>query len=251
VRLWVDTDVGDDPDDAIALLCAAGHPDLELVGVSTVDGDHARRVRIARSLVDAPVHPGDAPDLPDAFAAAVPEALLAIGPLTNVAALIGRVRLPPVTLMGGLFDPVRHWGATKEIEHNFGRDPQAAATVLGSVEPLVVPLDVTVSMCLDGETLPRLLAAAPILEAPVEAFLASQRDVGVLVEDRTVCLHDPLALLAIVDPGLMRVEDRSVRVEPDGRLVAAAGGAPCRVVLDADVPRALGTVLGLVARNVG
>jgi inosine-uridine nucleoside N-ribohydrolase len=54
LRVWVDTDVGDDPDDAIALLCAVGHPGIDLVGVSTVDGDHDRRVRAARALVDAP-----------------------------------------------------------------------------------------------------------------------------------------------------------------------------------------------------
>src|ERR1700704_5937201 len=87
VRLWIDTDVGDDPDDAIALLCATAHSDVVLVGVSTVDGDHPRRVRIARTLVDAPVHGGDDPALAELFRAAAPDALLAIGPLTNVAAL--------------------------------------------------------------------------------------------------------------------------------------------------------------------
>ena len=63
MRLWIDTDVGGDPDDAIALLCAAAHPAVDLVGVSTVDGDHERRVGVARSLVEAPVHRGDDPRL--------------------------------------------------------------------------------------------------------------------------------------------------------------------------------------------
>ena len=43
MRLWVDTDIGDNPDDTIALWCAAHSPDVELVGVSTVDGDVALR----------------------------------------------------------------------------------------------------------------------------------------------------------------------------------------------------------------
>ena len=43
VRLWIDTDIGDNPDDAVALLCAAAHPDVELVGVSTTGG----RTRVA------------------------------------------------------------------------------------------------------------------------------------------------------------------------------------------------------------
>ena len=58
MRLWIDTDVGTNLDDAVALLCAAGHRDVELVGVSTVDGDTEWRAEIARTLVDVPVVPG-------------------------------------------------------------------------------------------------------------------------------------------------------------------------------------------------
>ena len=58
MRLWIDTDVGTNPDDAVALLCAAAHSDVDLVGVSTVDGDTEWRAEIGRTLVDAPVVPG-------------------------------------------------------------------------------------------------------------------------------------------------------------------------------------------------
>ena len=54
MRLWIDTDVGTNPDDAVALLCAAGHRDVDLVGVSTVDGDTEWRAEIARSLLADP-----------------------------------------------------------------------------------------------------------------------------------------------------------------------------------------------------
>jgi inosine-uridine nucleoside N-ribohydrolase len=249
LRLWVDTDVGDDPDDAIALLCAVGHPGIDLVGVSTVDGDHDRRVRAARALVEAPVHAGDEPALADTIRAAKPDAILAIGPLTNVATLLAAGPIPPVTLMGGALAPVRHWGMTLEIEHNFGRDPGAAATVLEAAGPLVVPLDVTVLTSLDRDTLGRLVAAAPALREPTEGFLALQRDVGVPAEERSVCLHDPLALLALVEPAVVRVETRIVRVERDGRLVDDPPGTPCGIVTKADAPRAIELVLEYVARN--
>lgn len=249
LRLWVDTDVGDDPDDAIALLGAAGHPTIDLVGVSTVDGDHDRRVRVARALVDAPVHRGDEPGLADTLRAAAPDAVLAIGPLTNVAAFLATGPIPPVTLMGGALAPVRHWGRTMEVEHNFGRDPRAAATVLAAVNPVVVPLDVTVSTCLDPDTLGRLVDAAPALREPTARWLALQRDLGVPVEERSVCLHDPLALVALVEPSVVRVEARTVRVERDGRLVEDPAGSRCRVVAAADVPRATVIVLESVARN--
>ena len=43
VRLWIDTDVGDNPDDAVALLVAAAHPDVESGGCQ----HHGRADRMA------------------------------------------------------------------------------------------------------------------------------------------------------------------------------------------------------------
>ncbi len=131
MRLWIDTDVGTNPDDAVALLCAAGHRDVELVGVSTVDGDTDWRAEIARTLVDAPVVPGARLGVSD-VAASHAEALLAIGPLENVARLAAAGALPPrLGVMGGALRPVRHRGAEREVEHNFGTEPAAARAVIG------------------------------------------------------------------------------------------------------------------------
>lgn len=252
IRLWIDTDVGDDPDDAIALLCAMAHPDIEVVGVSTVDGDLDRRTRVARTLVDAPVYRGDDPDLGRALTLAAPDALLAIGPLTNVAALAeAGVALPVVTLMGGVLGTVRHWGASMPVEHNFSRDPAAAARVLECCAPMIVPLDVTLSMRLSAAQLGRLLTAAPVLEPSVRAFLDLQRDAGVASEERAVFLHDPLALETLVDPSVVQVEPLRLAIEPDGRLVEAMDGTVAKVVRAADAPRAIGEILGLIARSVG
>ena len=253
MRLWIDTDVGDDPDDAVALLCAAAHPSVELVGVSTVDDHDDRRVRAATTLIDAPVYAGDDPNLGEALAAAAPDALLAIGPLTNVAALSGSgVPMPPVTLMGGALGDVRHRGVVHRVEHNFSRDPTAAAAVLRACAPvLMVPLDVTVTMRLADPELGRLLDAAPRLEPAVRAWLDAQRDLGVAPEERAVVLHDPLALLALLDTTLVQVEERRVAVAPDGRVVDTTNGSAARIVRDVQAPRAIEAVLGLVARGVG
>jgi inosine-uridine nucleoside N-ribohydrolase len=51
VRLWIDTDIGDNPDDAVALLAAAAHPGVDLVGVSTTGGRTDWRAELARELV--------------------------------------------------------------------------------------------------------------------------------------------------------------------------------------------------------
>jgi inosine-uridine nucleoside N-ribohydrolase len=253
VRLWIDTDVGDDPDDAIALLCAKAHAAVELVGVSTVDGDLDRRVRIARTLVDVPVYRGDDPDLGSAVTAAAPDLILAIGPLTNLATLLAAGEsLPPVVLMGGLLGTVRHWGVTLQVEHNFSRDPAAAARVLTGCAPaLVAPLDVTVSTRLTAEALARLLALAPVLESPVQAFLDLQRELGVPAGEGGVFLHDPLALLAAVEPSVVRVEELTLAVEPDGRLIKAVDGSTTRVARAVDGSLVTEQVLGLLAPSAG
>lgn len=53
MRVWIDTDLGSDVDDALALAHALRHPEIELVGVSTVFGDVALRTRLVQALLDA------------------------------------------------------------------------------------------------------------------------------------------------------------------------------------------------------
>ncbi|MGH1491895.1 MAG: nucleoside hydrolase [Acidimicrobiales bacterium] len=51
MRIWLDTDIGSDVDDALALAYILRHPDLELVGISTVFGDIPLRGQIAEALL--------------------------------------------------------------------------------------------------------------------------------------------------------------------------------------------------------
>ncbi len=51
IPIVLDTDIGDDIDDAIALLFALGSPEFELVGVTTVYGDVQTRGRIAQRML--------------------------------------------------------------------------------------------------------------------------------------------------------------------------------------------------------
>lgn len=63
-RIVLDTDIGTDVDDALALALALASPELELVAVTTVAGDTTLRARIAARLLalagraDVPVHAG-------------------------------------------------------------------------------------------------------------------------------------------------------------------------------------------------
>src|SRR5213076_22366 len=47
----LDTDIGTDVDDALALAFAVRHPALDLRAVTTVSGDTVRRARIAKKLL--------------------------------------------------------------------------------------------------------------------------------------------------------------------------------------------------------
>lgn len=51
-KVLIDTDIGSDVDDALALALAARSPELEIVGVTTVFGDVNLRARIARKILN-------------------------------------------------------------------------------------------------------------------------------------------------------------------------------------------------------
>src|SRR5262245_48366592 len=76
------------------------------------------------------------------------DALLLIGPWTHGAALARTGDLPKqVVAMGGALRPVFHRGELRVVEHNVGRDPDAARELLREAEQLVVvPLDVSATM---------------------------------------------------------------------------------------------------------
>lgn len=140
--VWIDTDIGDDLDDAFAIALLLRSPQVRVVGISTAFGDTELRARLLdhflaeARVTDVPVYAGlptsttnrftqrayaeafpprTHPDAISALLAAVHQygnrlTLLAIGPLFNVAAAIERNpetmhRLGRIVLMGG---SIRH-----------------------------------------------------------------------------------------------------------------------------------------------
>jgi purine nucleosidase len=250
VRLWIDTDVGTNPDDGVALLCAVGHRDVDVVGVSTADADTERRAEIARSLLDAPVVSGSRLAVRE-FTAADTDAVLAIGPLENIARLLGAGALPPrLGVMGGSLRPVRHRGAVREVEHNFETEPAAAQAVIAHAPAVVVcPLDVTVRMRPSDTDLGRIVDAAPALGPMIDDWHARQRAAGVAEEEAAVRLHDPLALLALLGEPVVDIERRALTVDATGRVHEDPGrGRVVDVVTDVDAARAMERIVELVAQ---
>ena len=241
VRLWVDTDVGGDPDDAVALALAVHHPQVELVGVSTVLGDVEARARVARELLAAlgyavPVHAGLAP----AGALESADALLAIGPFTNVARLVeSNAPIPArVAVMGGLLAPTFHRGERHEVDFNVACDTDAAAIVFERVPAaVIVPLDVTARLVLDDRATSALYEAAPPLRASIERWTSN---------GNPLCLHDPLALLALLGDAPVTISRLRLAFDRYGRTLQTAEGTPHDVVTDVDVQLAIDRMLQLL-----
>jgi purine nucleosidase len=196
--LLVDTDMGSDVDDVVALAAVLGSPEIDLVGITTVYGDTAVRAGIAaricelagsetrilpgatETLSGRPVWwfgyegsnypPGgqqeadaDAVRFMTDSAAARPGELniLAIGPLTNIATAIDR----DPAFAGNLGRLYVMGGAfsTGRPEHNFLCDVTATATVFGSDIPItLVPLDATLSVELSGADYEEIGRLGPI-----------------------------------------------------------------------------------------
>jgi purine nucleosidase/pyrimidine-specific ribonucleoside hydrolase len=78
IKVWIDTDVGGDIDDALALLLAMSSKQLEIVGVSTVYENTLARARIAKTLLalggkgDVPVYVGESTPLRATYVHTIP-----------------------------------------------------------------------------------------------------------------------------------------------------------------------------------
>src|SRR5947209_1529089 len=63
IKLLLDTDIGSDIDDAVALAYLLAQPECELLGITTVTGQALQRAQLASALClnagyDIPIYPG-------------------------------------------------------------------------------------------------------------------------------------------------------------------------------------------------
>ena len=254
MKVIIDTDAG--IDDAMAIQLAFAHPDLDVLGLTTVFGNvHVRKATLnALALVGmagagCPVAEGAAvplgdrvdetglPALGPAGRADLRDAarlitrtvrdhpgavtLVAIGPLTNIAMALRRepeiVRLVDrVVVMGGAVE--RRGNVTEWAEFNIWRDPHAAVEVLSAPWPVtLVGLDVTERTRCTPADLARLAEEAP----GICTFLnqAARAHFGWdrgKGVDDGFALHDPCAVLAAVEPRLFGTREVPISVVTEG-----------------------------------
>jgi pyrimidine-specific ribonucleoside hydrolase len=149
-------------------------------------------------------------------ASAEPVTVAAIGPLTNLALLLGvypdaAARIGRLVVMGG--SAGFGGNVTAAAEFNIWADPEAAQAVFSARLPTtMVGLDVTVPTVLDETGIARFAAAGPIgrqaaaiLQQYVDHARTSYGTSGVVV-------HDALALVEAVVPGTLGTVRREVTV---------------------------------------
>lgn len=263
----LDTDIGSDVDDALALVLVLGlGAKLDLVAVTAVSGDTSLRARIASRLLAAAGRPevevcaGEAKPLaggafvwfgheercviegPDATRTDEPAPerivraarevegleLVFIGPLTNLAkALVLDPLLPRrvagLTLMGGHVREVRigNHVCSPGIDYNLCSDPAASVRVLGAgFKTTLVTADVTLETWITEAEVVRmensgrlgaLLGEQIRIWTPVKRALF-ERLGGTMAADNMAFLHDPLTVLALVEPDCAHFE--TLRIVP-------------------------------------
>jgi purine nucleosidase len=250
----LDTDIGDDIDDALALTLILQSPEIELKAVTTVFGDTQLRARLAAHLldisdrVDVPVTAGIATPLqlrhppsgaPQAAAvptdAALPAirdlsstelllsmaqtyagqlTLICIGPLTNIATALQH-GLPPTAIRKIVM--MGGSGSVPLPEWNVRSDVKAAQIVLSAQIPItLVGADITLRCQLRTEDLSRLYSSTTPHGQSLSRLIPIWQEHRPRWHSRYPYLHDPLAVTALCAPELFRFGMRSVKVLTQG-----------------------------------
>lgn len=255
--VFVDTDIGDDIDDALALALLLCSPEVSVVGVSTVFGDTSLRARLATYLLrtygssDVPVAAGQAmpllwrhrpsgvcqasvlsadlslplsplsgPELLIQAAHRYPGelTLLCLGPLTNIA-----LALQQEPELGSLLRQVFFMGGTSQLwwpDWNVRSDAQAAHLLLESRLPLtMIGLNVTTTCHLQRHDVECLHRAQNVPLHLLSRLIVAWQAHQPWWRSRLPSLHDPLVVAALCAPQFFRFAPLPVRVLMQGPLV--------------------------------
>jgi purine nucleosidase len=248
----LDTDIGTDVDDLLALALLVRSLEVEIIGVTTVYGDTVLRARMTRLVLDQLEHSGvpigigaretltgrpvwwagpEGQGLPGLDRVQLDEGitaadllhraatehrgrleLFAIGPLTNVAEAISANESFATSLRHLYIMGGAFW--MEQAEHNIKSDPEAADIVFRSGIPMTIcGLDVTQRVRLREADMSQIRAAAGGIGSVLEDQVRRWWAFTGATENH---LHDPVAILPALRPELFRFEQCDVHVEVEG-----------------------------------
>lgn len=253
----IDTDIGDDIDDALALALALQSPELAVKGITTVFGDTQRRGQLAQYLLkvfereDIPVAAGignpiqyhhrpsgvpqaamidhhlplpalsplSGPELivETALAARGKLTLLCLGPLTNVATALS---LEPRLFMA--IERLVVMGGSSQYpfpEWNVRSDARAAQIVLGAGIPVtMLGWNVTTRCQLQASDIQRLHCHHTPQTQLLSTLLAIWQRHRPRWHPALPYLHDPLTVVTLCAPELLAFREITARVISRGPL---------------------------------
>jgi len=284
-----DTDIGTDIDDAYALVALMKRPELRVLGVTTVSGDAVARARLAAKLLhvaggkwsQVPVYAGTSGstqymkqvEWADGFTSpslhtsggvdfmrreinAHPGAitLIAVGELTNVAALLASepgigARIRAISLMGGSIYRGYAPGSKPEPEWNIKSNAAAARTVFTSGVPLLIaPLDSTADLKLTPAMRVRLFARGTPLNDALASLDQMWRYTNHWKGDMPT-LFDVLAVDLVNPRKPYPLRALNIEVASDGLTRPVEGtAANAQVALDVDVATFMNDFVELLVR---
>jgi len=247
-KIILDTDIGDDIDDALAIAFALNSKEVELVGVTTVLRDVDKRTKMAKKLLDVagrsdvPVYKGigtplvhkvdmfhvppqyfpdveaydydhnvDAVDFMADMIRKNPGeiTLVPVGPLTNIGVLL--IKNPD--LMTKIKSINLMGGAYYSFinEYNIEKDPEAAKFVFDSGVPIkAIGLDVTTKCILSKEYFDKFEHSNDPFIQYLMKLVGAWREA---TRYTYPCLHDPLAIFSVFDTNFLEYEEKFVDVE--------------------------------------
>ena len=254
----IDTDVGDDVDDAFAIDLALSSPELHILGITSVWGDTQLRARMidrmlcetgrdeitvtagiptkstamftqapwAKAGIDR-AHKDGVTFLLDQIKAHPGEiTLLALGPLTNIGAAIDRDpatfrKLKRVVLMGGSVHlGYGPTGTAPEPEYNIVRDPASAQKLLRSGVPLFfLPLDST-QIKFDNARKTELASISTPMTDSLQVLIAEWMR-GTKHTEET--LFDAVAAAYVLDPASCPMTPLHLEIDNKGMTIPSPG----------------------------
>ncbi len=247
VKMILDTDIGTDVDDALALAFALNSPEIELLAVTVVSTEVKLRSRLAAKILkvwsrgdipvaagradtfdgrtvsaspvnqqavltaDDPVPPGNAIDLMIEAIQSHPGevTLVSIGQLTNVAAAFEQAPelTEQVQRLVMMAGAVAH---EVKSEYNVRCDPAAVAYVFDlPVEKILIPLDVTTRCKYRQHRHTELAQAGTERANLIWRMIRAWQQAG---EHTEPTLHDPLAVAVAFAPELVTLKPMALTV---------------------------------------
>jgi len=266
----IDTDIGDDVDDAFAVALALASREMKVIGITTAWGDTVTRARLVGRLLretgrcGIPVAIGaptktDTPFTQRRWAEAYPAAataqpqavdflldqirhdpgqitLVAIAPLTNIGAAIARDpqtfrKLKRVVMMGGSIQRGYDGpGHAPDAEYNIRMDAAAARVLFASGVPITMMPLDSTIIRLEPKPQSQFFAHGTPTTDAL-ALLYAQWSANNSWNQHIPTLYDAVPVAALVDPTLCPTTPARIEVDDRGFTLTVPGSANAAICL--------------------